>query len=471
MSWWAATRGRGRLTYLGTAVLAMVLVVISVAIWTSPSHLATQVVDTAADAQDGYADMLTERNRLLGALVDAKARLADSESALAETEDELGTVAAERNAITDELESLQAQLENAQRSITPRDRGVPAEGPQRTSGSAAPVAPTKSELVNPAAPYFGLMTEQAPHNWATFDSVSQKIGLRPNSVGYFGGWDQPFRPDAVRRAWERDALPVLTWESRPIKAPNNAVEDPDYSLPVIIGDADAGTPGKFDGYLRKYARAIVAGGLPLGIRLDHEMNGDWYPWSERNNIGEPINGNRPGDFVKMWRHVHDIFAEEGAGDLIIWIWAPNITNNLAPANKEEGYLESLYPGDDYVDWVGVSGYLRPPYRAENTKTFDYTFTPTLAQLRGITTKPIYLAEVGASEVGGYKAAWVASLFEGLSQPVNRDIVGFSWFNLTVTSLVRGEQTTNDWRIDSGRDSLSAFSLGIRSSGRFQLAPY
>src|SRR5690606_28159410 len=87
-----------------------------------------------------------------------------------------------------------------------------------TQPAGLPSAPAKAELVHPDSPYFGLMTEQAPHNWATFDTVSQKIGLRPNSVGYFGGWDEPFRADAVMRAWQRGALPVLTWESRPISA-------------------------------------------------------------------------------------------------------------------------------------------------------------------------------------------------------------------------------------------------------------
>jgi hypothetical protein len=415
--------------------------------------------------------MIAERNRLLDALVEVKAQLDESENSLARTEEELSSVAAERTAIADELKRLEADLENLDSRSPAKRAPVTRTAPQKAPSASPLVVPSKDQLVNPAAPYFGLMTEQAPHNWATYDAVSQKIGLRPSAVGYFGGWDQPFRADAVRRAWERGALPVLTWESRPIAAPNNSIDEPLYSLPLIIGDPDAGVPGSLDGYLRQYARDIAAGGLPLGIRLNHEMNGDWYPWSEHDNQGQSINGNRPGDFVKMWRHVHDIFAEEGAGHLVVWIWAPNITNNLAPVNRAPEYLASLYPGDNYVDWVGLSGYLRPPYRADNTRTFDYTYTPSLNQLRAITDKPIFLAEIAASEVGGHKAAWITSLFEGLANPENSDIVGFSWFNLTVTTIVRGERVTNDWRIESRPDSLSAFSIGIRSSGRFSLVPY
>jgi hypothetical protein len=472
MSWWALTGTRARLTYLGSAVLVIALVAVSLVVWRSPSTLVNQAIDSVVGKQEAPAALMTERNRLLSALVDVKEQLAQSEQARAQTEEELSSVAAERNAITDDLQRLQAQLDSvgSRQKVVTVTRTLKA-APKPASVPAPLVVPSKAELVNPSSPYFGLMTEQAPHNWATFDAVSEKIGLRPNSVGYFGGWDQEFRPDAVRRAWERHALPVLTWESRPIAAANNAVQDPVYSLPVIIGDPATGVPGSFDDYLHKYARDIVANGLPLGIRLDHEMNGDWYPWSERNNIGNPINGNRPGDFVQMWRHVHDIFAQEGAGDLVIWIWAPNIDNNLSDVLRAPGYLESLYPGDDYVDWVGVSGYLRPPFKQANTKTFDYTFTPTLDQLRAITAKPIFLAEIGASEIGGYKAAWVTSLFQGLADPRNRDIVGFSWFNLAVTSYVKGERATNDWRIDSRGDSLNAFSIGIRASGRFSLLPY
>jgi hypothetical protein len=460
MSWWAVTRARGRLAYLGTAVLAMVLVVISVAIWTSPSGLVRQVVDTAVDAREAPSSMVEERNRLLDALVEVKARLAELESTLAQTEDELGSVAAERNAVAAELKTLQSQLDSAQRSPRHVERShTPTPTKPGTQPAGLPSAPAKAELVHPDSPYFGLMTEQAPHNWTTFDTVSQKIGLRPNSVGYFGGWDEPFRADAVMRAWQRGALPVLTWESRPISAPNNAVEDPEFSLPGIIGNTDAGVRGKFDDYLHMYARDIVAGGLPLGIRLNHEMNGDWYPWSERNNVGEPINGNRPGDFVKMWRHVHDIFTEEGAGDLVIWIWSPNITNNLAPANKEAGYLESLYPGDDYVDWIGIDGYNWGASQSWSTWTApDAVFGSMVARLRSISAKPLALTETASSSATpgavnvAAKSQWITQLFAYATAPATgaRMIV---WFN---------EDKETDWAVFGGSNGDETYRSGRTS---------
>ncbi|WP_019135806.1 glycoside hydrolase family 26 protein, partial [Cellulomonas massiliensis] len=317
-----------------------------------------------------------------------------------------------------------------------------------------PTAPPLSELLAPTKRQFGLYTTQSPFNWAELDDVAAKVGAKPTMAGYFQGWDGDFRADAVNRSWTKGMLPLLTWESRPLKSGNDQPTDPDYSLPVIID-------GKYDDYLHRYARDVVKNGLPLAIRLDHEMNGSWYPWGERTWGGGPLNGNGKGDFVKMWRHVHDIFEEEGANQYVIWIWAPNIVNALPDYAKwSSWYMKSLYPGDEYVDWVGLSGYYRPPYRSDQTPTFEYTYDASLDQLREITDKPILLAEIGASEIGGRKPQWVSSLFEGLAKPENADVIGFAWFHHTVTTISGGERVTNDWRIDSRRDSLQAFVDGL-----------
>src|SRR6478736_5030976 len=332
------------------------------------------------------------------------------------------------------------------------------DNPSTPAAPTKPTAPSKAALVNPTSRYFGMYTEQAPFNWATFDDAANEVGRQQSMVGFFGGWDEAYRANAVTRAWQRGMLPMLTWESRPIASGNDVVDEPDYTLPKIIA-------GDFDAYLTQYAKDIASTGLPLAIRLDHEMNGVWYPWAEQTGSGAPINGNNVGDYVKMWQHVHDVFEANGANQYVIWVWAPNIVNNLPAANQSTDFLRSLYPGDAYVDWVGVSGYQRPPYKSDNDATFGYTFDRTLNQLREITDKKILLAEVGASEVGGTKPAWVKSFFEGFDPGRNDDVIGFAWFNLAVTTYVDGQLATNDWRVDSRANSLEAFRTGLAGTAR------
>ncbi|MET4780115.1 glycosyl hydrolase [Glaciihabitans sp. UYNi722] len=461
-SWWALSSARARLTAVGAAAIVLALLATSVIVWNSPANPVNQAIASISNQPTAMDKVVKERNSLLSQVVALQKQLDGSKGNLTATKVQLAE-------IQQQLWSAQGQLDAAAAS------GKPAKAPTRKpSGSAVAAvvsAPSKAQILNPTSPYFGLYTEQAPFNFASYDATAARIGSAPNVVGYFGGWDQTYRGDAVTSAWKRNSLPILTWESRPIGSGNGQLEEPDYTLPQIIGDTAAGVAGRYDAYLHQYARDVVATGLPLGIRLDHEMNGIWYPWSEVDGNGNPINGNRVGDYAKMWQHVHDVFEQEGANSLVVWIWAPNIVNNLPASHKTSAYLNGLYPGDQYVDLVGLSGYLRPAYKQDNDFTFDYTFGSSLKELRKITAKQIFLAEVGASETGGHKAGWITSFFTALAKPENRDIIGFSWFNLAVTTYTEGELATNDWRIESRPDSLAAFAAGLTMPGsRFVLTP-
>ncbi len=462
-SWWALSRARSRGTVVAAATIIAALVAVSVFVWTSPEISPVQqtirvaeTIDKAARAAEDRQGLLARIDALEAEVASAREGKSDAESQLAESDGALQA-------------ALKELAVRGTTKTTPRN-GTPASTGTSTPPAAAPpvavpvTAPSRDELIAPSASYFGMYTEQAPHNWATLDATSVKAGGSPSLVGYFGGWDEEFRADAVTRAWSRGKLPMLTWESRPIAAQNDVVEEPEYSLPRILD-------GAFDDYLHRFARSIAANGLPLAIRLDHEMNGTWYPWSERRGDGSAINGNRTGDYAAMWRHVHDIFEQEGANDLVIWVWAPNRVDKLPASLQDPAYLQSLYPGDEYVDWIGMSGYLRPPFANGEAITFDATFGATLTQLRAVADKPIILAEVGASEIDGHKPEWVRSFFEGLSRPENSDIVGFAWFSLAITTYVQGERATNDWRIDSRADSLAAFRDGLAALGdRYNVQP-
>src|SRR3712207_8531028 len=64
--------------------------------------------------------------------------------------------------------------------------------------------------------------------------------------------------------------------------------------------------------------------------LFRSMNGDWHPFSEKRN------GNQPGEYVKAWRHVHDIFTAVGANNAT-WVWCPNTEYHasIKPLRSEE----------------------------------------------------------------------------------------------------------------------------------------
>jgi len=475
-AWWAPTMGRMTVpARIATTTIAAALVAITLVVWTSPAGTLPGTAAAAAamvvPPTDKELALAKENAAMLAELQTSRSQANGLRDALTQEQAARLKGAEERAAAAAPKPSPSSKARTTTTTPKTTTTTTSSTAASRTGAAAAnptnptqpsgpgapvvtkPVAPSKAELLNPSTRYFGMYTAQAPFNFATFDDSATKLGHTPNLVGYFSGWDKPFRADAVSRSWDRGMLPMLTWESRPSDAPNNVVDEPDYTLPTIIA-------GTHDDYLRQYARDVAALGLPMAIRLDHEMNGIWYPWAEQTSSGASINGNSPGQYAAMWKHVHDIFEAEGANQYVIWVWSPNIINNLPATLQSQSSLAGLYPGDDYVDWLGLSGYDRPPYKADNNGTFDYTFGRSLAQLRQLSDKKILLSEVGASELGGHKPAWVTSFFAAFHQPANADLLGFAWFNMAVSTYSDGALITNDWRVDSRRNTLEAFVAGL-----------
>ncbi|MDG4863007.1 glycosyl hydrolase [Streptomyces sp. T-3] len=289
-------------------------------------------------------------------------------------------------------------------------------GPAPTAAKSAtpsqrPVEPYDIKpLLHPEKKYLGVAAEGLPESLEPYDDFAKKAGKKPNLVAYYNSFGQDFDGLNAAAVWDRGALPFISWE------PSE----------TTLADIAA---GKSDAYLRNYARDVRDLNVPVAISLAHEMNGDWYPWGRTKAT--------PEQFVAAWRHVHDVFETVGAKS-VIWAWSPNVVNPM-PKVK----LEPYWPGDAYVDWVGVIGY----YAREGATTFDGLFGPTMRQVRTFTKKPFLIPET-ASQAGERKPADTADLFRGVA--AHDDVIGFVWFNY---------DKETDWRIESGPASLSAFREG------------
>ena len=295
-----------------------------------------------------------------------------------------------------------------------------------TAASTAPAAvpvPSKDAFLHPQGDYFGVSTLSAPDSKET-DLVAAAAGHQPTMLEYFVNWSQPFDPSTVAESYNEGALPLLTWE------PDGGAKDPDqpaYALAKI-------TSGKFDRYITAFAQGVAKQRWPVVLRLAQEMNGNWYPWSEQNS------GNRPGDFVRAWQHIHDIFTEVGATN-VIWLWSPNVLRGTGDVD-----ITKLYPGPSYVDWVGVDAY------GFGEKTASEVLDPTVAILQRLTSKPILLAETGA-KAGAEQAGWTTDLFRWLGR--HQQVVGFVWFQHNVA-----EGGQYNYRFTDNPKTEDAFRAGL-----------
>jgi hypothetical protein len=231
------------------------------------------------------------------------------------------------------------------------------------------------------------------------------------------------------------SIPVLSWSSQSIPSSKN---EPDFQLSDVIA-------GRYDSYIREFATKAKAWGHPFMLRFNWEMNGKWFPWHEG------VNGNQPGEFVKSWRHVHDIFSEVGASN-VTWVWCPNVEYSGSTP------LSEVYPGDAYVDWTGLDGYNRGtnPVAPEGWKTFSQVYKSSYNAIAGsiAPSKPLMVGEVASSEYGGSKAAWIKDMLARVptEYPKIRALLYFDKYDSSM-----------DWPLETSSSALSAFAEGVQSS--------
>lgn len=299
--------------------------------------------------------------------------------------------------------------------------------------TALSLLPVSAQEADPEPVALGVMVEVMEER-NRLDALIDQIGRSPSVVMWHSHWGNEsgeFDLSLLEYVAERGATPLITWEAwRPLYAAGVAVsEQPDFSLQTILN-------GDWDDYIDSWIEGIDEFGGPVYLRWGHEMNGDWYPW------GVGVNANTGEDFVGAWRYLHDRFETAGV-DNVRWVWSPAATGLTE--------IEPLYPGDDYVDWIGMSGFnwgtSPQPWGVAGWQTFTEIFTPTYERLTAISDKPIIVTEVASSEDGGDKSAWISqSLLTEL--PENFPAIdAVIWFNLLKET---------DWRIDSSPESLRAF---------------
>jgi beta-mannanase len=168
------------------------------------------------------------------------------------------------------------------------------------------------------------------------------------------------------------------------------------------------------------------------------MNGDWYPWGTQSDNPD---GNSPADYI-AWRHVHDIFTSVGATN-VRWLWSLNITYQAAtPAS-------AIYPGDSYVDWVGIDGYNTGSPWKSAAALLDETYNAITA----VTNKPMLIAETASAETGGDKGSWITQTFDNDIPTTMPAVRGIIWFDA---------DEGIDWRVNSSASSLAAYRAVVAS---------
>jgi mannan endo-1,4-beta-mannosidase len=264
-----------------------------------------------------------------------------------------------------------------------------------------PVTPgSQGQFTLPTAPgsYIGLYPDGVPASYTGVTAFTAATGIRPDVVPYYSGWLEPFQVGFAKAAVGHGAVPLVQ------------IDPEDISVAAIAA-------GKYDSYLIAYAEAVRAYRHPVILSFGHEMNGDWYSWSDQHTS--------PTVFVAAWRHIVRLFRALDAQN-VTWLWTVNVIDSRFGVPSPRPW----WPGSSYVTWVGIDGYYLQP-----SAMFTSLFGPTIVAVRALTRDPILISETAAARSTDQPAK-IADLFAGVRL---YGLLGFVWFDAV---------HVKDWRLRS-----------------------
>jgi hypothetical protein len=266
--------------------------------------------------------------------------------------------------------------------------------PAKTAGKSQPKVPSAGKF------YLGVSSD--PNTIATYDRVS---GVeRPSVLGGYVLNGGRLMSIVDHSSHLRGTIPLVSWGV-------------DFTHDAVLSGSD-------NAYLSAQAKALAAYRKPVFVRLDWEMNGNWYPEWGSGAVSPTV-------YVESWRYIREYFWLEHAYN-VAFVWCPNVGD---PAG---GAAYDWYPGDAYVDWVGLDAYPQSRLAGQGLLSGPDGLD-SMARQAAAHKKPLMLAE------------WAPStLSDDVAQPF--DLI-FQWalrFPGTVKALVYfnyGSSTTDHFLVD------------------------
>lgn len=171
--------------------------------------------------------------------------------------------------------------------------------------------------------------------------------------------------------------------------------------------------GRKDDLVRRMGRGITGARRPVFLRIGYEFDG-------------PHNAYPPDKFVRAYRHIHGILRGTKVRN-VAYVWHSFANRKTFGGNDPAAW----YPGDDCVDWVGVSffGTDHPDMNRERLLE--------IARAKG---KPVMICEASAIKDaphrglsgGKYWEYWYVPFFEFIEK--NPEVKAFSIINCDWDSI-------------------------------------
>jgi hypothetical protein len=343
-----------------------------------------------------------------------------------------------------------------------------AASPSSGGRAGAAVPASCGKLLPPlSGSYLGAFTDfNTPTSYsedhvtaAKIDAFRRRAGVTLAWVYFSQNWYKglAFPRRNVLTVWRSGAVPYIAFlpNSGDFYGPGRRQTYPErrFSLQSILD-------GRFDAALRAWADAARDTNIPILMDFGVEVNDDWGTWNAKWNgadvtdgYGDPAYPDGAERFRDAYRHLVMLFRGEGATNVT---WFFHVDSHQEHDSWNE--LPLYFPGDAYVDWLGISVY-GSLFRSGPILPFAEKLEASLVytDLTVLSRRPAAISEMGVvNDAAGGKAAWIRHAFAALRSGRYPRIRAAAWWNM--------RSPPSDTRIDSSPAALAAFRTG--TAGRF-----
>ncbi|PGP21110.1 hypothetical protein COA01_16360 [Bacillus cereus] len=264
------------------------------------------------------------------------------------------------------------------------------------------------------------------------DLLSSKLKSDIGSQFFYKPIDSNF-DSYTKELLNKKRLPVVTF----LLEQGNGVKNPQITRDTISG--------KYDANIQNWAQEIKKLNGPVFIRFGNEMNGSWAQWSHQNNYNDP-------DLYKLaYRHFVDIFRKNNTKNAY-FVWNPNISSS---PNYEWNHATMYYPGDKYVDWIGLTAYNFGNGTFSRFLYFDSLYENLYYDYsRAFSSKPMLIGEFGSVETGGSKAKFVSEFFAKIPT---------KYTNIKIALWFSAKHDNYNFSVGTSQSSLDAFTKNMKNT--------
>jgi hypothetical protein len=151
------------------------------------------------------------------------------------------------------------------------------------------------------------------------------------------------------------------WGAGPLNAVQTAADNPNSTISIgyyIVNQTDNIIAGQRDAQIRDIANYIAQVNRPVFLRIGYEFDGAWNAYNQTS-------------YINAYKRIVDIIRQNaGAAKWLVTVWqscTSPIDDNIDGGRENLG---AYYPGDNYVDWVGMSWFLLPNELATTRSTIS-----------------------------------------------------------------------------------------------------